>query len=230
MAAEDDDRDALAAEYVLGTLDAAERTAVEARLGSDPALRAAVGAWANRLQPLAETVVPVAPHAASLPAIEARLSTARGGASASDGTVVALRRSVVRWRVISGLAAAAAVVLAVFAALDRGVPPATEYVATLTTDGATPAFVLTVNTASNTLTIRRVVDAAPQDRSYELWAVEPGAAPRSMGVVEQASLTVPLPYSPQGLVFAISDEPHGGSPTGVATGPVVFSGPLVPAN
>jgi anti-sigma-K factor RskA len=36
-----------------------------------------------------------------------------------------------------------------------------------------------------------------------------------------------LPYKPQDLVFAISLEPKGGSPTGVATGPIVFSGPLL---
>ena len=31
-----------------------------------------------------------------------------------------------------------------------------------------------------------------------------------------------------GLTFAVSVEPLGGSPTGLPTGPVVFSGKLVP--
>jgi anti-sigma-K factor RskA len=97
----------------------------------------------------------------------------------------------------------------------------------LTPDGGKPAFVLTVDTTKNTLSIRRVADAAPEDKSYELWAVEPGQSPKSMGVVDQASYTRPLPYSPQDLVFAISLEPKGGSPTGVATGPIVYSGPLL---
>ena len=40
-----DEIDALAAEYVLGTLDADERRAAEARVAADPAFRAAVAAW-----------------------------------------------------------------------------------------------------------------------------------------------------------------------------------------
>lgn len=48
-----DDLDMLAAEYVLGTLDAAERAGFERRLaGSEPARRA-VEEWSRRLGPLA---------------------------------------------------------------------------------------------------------------------------------------------------------------------------------
>jgi anti-sigma-K factor RskA len=224
--------EALAAEYVLGTLDAGERRAAEVRLSADPAFRAAVAAWAERLQPLADTAAPVAPPGDAFGRILARID-ARPEASAMAGStdnVVALRRSVRRWRIVSVLAAAAAVVLAVFVAVDRTSPVRTEYVAMLTPDGGTPAFVLTVDTASNTLSIRRVVDAAPASgRSYELWAVEAGEQPVSMGVVDTVSYTRELPYAPDGLVFAISDEPAGGSPTGLVTGPVIFSGPLVPA-
>jgi anti-sigma-K factor RskA len=144
--------------------------------------------------------------------------------------VVSLRRSVRRWRFASLAAAAAAVVLAVFVAVERSRPVQTEYVAMLTPDGGAPAFVLTVDTASNTLSIRRVVEEAPvTGRSYELWAVEPGQQAVSLGVVDTVNYSRDLPYAPDGLVFAISDEPAGGSPTGVATGPIVYSGPLVPA-
>ncbi len=51
---ERDDIEALAAEYVLGTLDAGERSAAEARLAADMSFRAAVAAWERRLQPLAD--------------------------------------------------------------------------------------------------------------------------------------------------------------------------------
>ena len=70
---DDDDRDALAGEYVLGTLDPAERSAAEARMAADPHFRAAVAAWEKRLQPLGETAVPVAPHDSVWQRIEARL-------------------------------------------------------------------------------------------------------------------------------------------------------------
>jgi anti-sigma-K factor RskA len=143
---------------------------------------------------------------------------------------VALRRQVRAWRIGAGIAtaAAAALLAVVITDVTRGTGRAqTEFVAMLTPDGGKPAFVLTVDTAKNTLSIRRVADSAPADKSYELWAVEPGQNPKSLGVVDQASFTRPLPYKPQDLVFAISLEPKGGSPTGVATGPIVYSGPLL---
>jgi anti-sigma-K factor RskA len=90
--------------------------------------------------------------------------------------------------------------------------------------------VLTVDTISNTLSIRRVADAAPAGKSYELWAVQPGQNPKSLGVVEQARYTRPLAVPTKDLVLAVSLEPRGGSPTGAPTGPVVFSGPLIKSN
>jgi anti-sigma-K factor RskA len=230
VAVDRDELEALAAEYVLGTLDADERRAAEARMSADPGFRSAVAAWAERLQPLADTATPAAPPAGAFGRILARIDASPAASTGQTENVVALRRSVRRWQVAAFLAAAAAVVLAVFVAVDRTSPVRTEYVAMLTPDGGTPAFVLTVDTAANTLSIRRVVDAAPASgRSYELWAVEPGAQPVSMGVVDTVSYTRELPYAPDGLVFAISDEPEGGSPTGLVSGQVIFSGPLVPA-
>lgn len=230
MAADRDEIDGLAAEYVLGTLDADERLAAEARLASDPVFRAAVAAWAARLQPLSDAVAAVEPNPGVYERIAARIDTP-AETLAGPSNVIALRRSVRRWQVVSALAAAAAVILAVFVAVDRPAAPAGEYVAMLTPGGGAPAFVLTVDTRTNTMTIRRVAEDAPQSgRSYELWAVEPDGGPvTSLGVVDTVSLKRELPYSPNGLVFAISDEPLGGSPTGVATGEIIFSGPLVPA-
>jgi anti-sigma-K factor RskA len=228
VAVERDEIEGLAAEYVLGTLDVDERRAAEARIAADPAFRADVAAWAERLQPLADSATPVVPHADTFGRIAARIDAREGTITPAGDNVVALRRSVTRWRIASFVAAAAAVALGVFVALDRNEPSATEYVATLTPDGGAPGFVLTVDTASNTLTIRRMVNAPAEDRSFELWAVEPGEAPHSIGIVEHASLTVEMPMEPAELVFAISEEPRGGSPTGAPTGPVLYSGPLVP--
>lgn len=233
MAIDADDLEALAAEFVLGTLDVNERRAAEARLAGDPAFRAAVGAWQKRLQPLADAAPAQDQPAADLfKRIEGRVAgePQYGAPTRLGDNVVVLRRKVRQWQFGAGIAAAAAAVLLAVVVTDTvRTPPAqqTQFVATLTPDGGKPAFILTVDTVTNTLSVRRVADAAPVDKSYELWAVEPGAKPKSLGVVEQASLTRPLPYKPQDLVFAISLEPKGGSPTGVATGPVVFSGPLL---
>ena len=124
---------------------------------------------------------------------------------------------------------AAAAVLAVVVVVEQLRPsPETEFVAVLTAGGDAPAFVATVNTAAGTISVRRVAEAAPADKSYELWSIAPNEAPKSLGVVEQVSLTQPLPVSPSGdLTLAISLEPKGGSPTGVPT-EVVSAGPAQP--
>src|SRR4029450_13929899 len=58
---EDDDIDGLAAEYVLGSLDPAERRQVDERRRTDAALAAAIAAWERRLGPLARQTPGVAP-------------------------------------------------------------------------------------------------------------------------------------------------------------------------
>ena len=61
--ADGDEIEALAGEYVLGTLDADERRAAEARLAADASFRSAVAGWERRLQPLADLAPGAAPPA-----------------------------------------------------------------------------------------------------------------------------------------------------------------------
>ena len=70
---EPDDRDMLAAEYVLGTLDADERASVAARLPGDADLGRAVAAWEDRFAPLIATIRSIAPPPAVFDALMARL-------------------------------------------------------------------------------------------------------------------------------------------------------------
>ena len=51
---EEDDIDGLAGEYVLGSLDAAERRQVDVRLQTDASLAAAIAAWERDLAPLSD--------------------------------------------------------------------------------------------------------------------------------------------------------------------------------
>jgi anti-sigma-K factor RskA len=223
VAADADDIDALAGEYVLGTLDAAERSAADARLHSDAAFRAAVAAWEQRLQPLADGARPQAPSRDLFAEIMARLADDIGRGGGPE--VVALRRRLTRWRLATAVAAIAAVIcLAV--AINRSSAPE-KYVATLTPEGGAPGFVLTVDTVQHTLTLSRIAAPAPAGKSYELWAIEPGARPRSLGVVSEASYERPLDLPADNLTLAISLEPEGGSPTDAPTGPVIFSGSLI---
>jgi len=226
-----EDLDGLAGEYVLGTLPADERRAAEARLAADPAFRAAVAAWETRLQPLADAVPPVTPPAPVRDRVMAAIGEAPAGVQPAAGNVVSLHRALRRWRIATAAAGIAAAVLAGVVILDRAGPrPQTEFVAVLTAEGANPAFVATVDVARGTMSLRQVAGAAaPADKSYELWAIVPDTPPRSLGLVEQASLSRALSEKPSpDLTFAISLERKGGSPSGAPEGPVVFKGSLVP--
>ena len=92
-----EDIDGLAAEYVLGTLDGAERAEVAARRQREDDLDTAIGAWERRLAPLAEAVSPVRPTAGLFQEIEARLAGAARSATGT-GQVIELERRVRRQR------------------------------------------------------------------------------------------------------------------------------------
>lgn len=74
----DDDIDALAGEYVLGTLDAAARCRFEARLAADDAAARAVAAWEARLLPLAGPAGETPPPPRLWTAIRRRLDDESG--------------------------------------------------------------------------------------------------------------------------------------------------------
>ncbi len=220
----------LAGEFVLGTLNPDERHAAEERLRTDPSFRAAVAALESRLQPIADAEVPLSPVPDLFDRIEARLSALPPATRSSAIEVTTLKRSLFRWRIGTGLMTAVAAMLVVAVAADHlSNRHNGEYVAVLTSAGEAPAFVATVDLGAGTLVLRRVGSAAaPPDHTYQLWAIAPNATPRSLGTVQQARLVRKLPAGSAGdLTVAISVEPPGGSPTGLPTGPVVFSGKLV---
>ena len=110
---EDENIDGLAAEYVLGSLDGAERAEVEARRGLEGSLTAAIEAWERRLAPLLEVAPEVAPPPDLFDRILVRIAEepVRGAAP-----VLALRRPSNRMRlVVSAGALAACLALAVAA-------------------------------------------------------------------------------------------------------------------
>jgi anti-sigma-K factor RskA len=109
-----------------------------------------------------------------------------------------------------------------------------RFTAVLQRDAASPAFILTVDLADRTMTVRRVAADDPVGKSYELWLVSNRyPAPRSLGVVKPGEFTRPAQLASfdtetiRDAVFAISLEPEGGSPTGTATGPVLWTGKLI---
>jgi len=111
----------------------------------------------------------------------------------------------------------------------EGARPA-QFVAAFQKDEQSPAFLLTVDIDKRTVTVRQVAAEKLSDKTYQLWiATAPGAAPRSLGLVENSDFTVRAAlsdYDPaviSNATFGISLEPLGGSPTGAPTGPVIHA-------
>lgn len=235
-----DDIDALAAEYVLGTLSAAERADVATRRGRERALDQAIVAWERRLAPMLTVVPEVAPAPQLFERILAQIRLAQVGAA---GRVLQftpreqqLQRRARGWRHaalgLGSLAAALAGVIGWHELVKA--PMTTTYVAVLQADKASPALMLTVDTATQMFAVRALSKPQEQGKTYELWLVHDSLkAPKSLGVVPDGDMEVRA-LNDSGIdrsmfmnaTFAVSLEPMGGSPTGAPTGPVLFSGKL----
>jgi anti-sigma-K factor RskA len=107
-------------------------------------------------------------------------------------------------------------------------------VAVLQQDPTAPAFLVTLDTQRRTLFVRRVSATLEAGKSYELWLISKRlAGPHSLGIVGSDEFTqreLPAKYDAdtlRGASYAVSLEPAGGSPTGLPTGPVLFTGKAV---
>jgi anti-sigma-K factor RskA len=183
----------------------------------------------------------------------------------AESNVVRLRRRVGRWRqATAGLAAIAAALIALVVTsvldpdvLPRGLRPKPveivrtvekpvekiverpanpgRFVAVLQQDAASPAFILTVDVAARTASVRRVAAAPQAGKSYQLWLVSDRfPKPRSLGLVgtDQFSRPALASYDPatiSGATYAVSLEPEGGAPNpdNGPSGPVLFTAKLV---
>ncbi len=221
-----EEQDLIAAEYVLGTLDADEARRAEDLLLQDPAFRAAVEAWERRLAPLATLVPAGAPPPDLWARIEASTRPAAARvpmqprASSSEARRAQSSRKVAFWRATTAGSLALAAGIAAFAFLREPPLPA---VAVLAPPGGAPVFV--AEAANGGLRVRPAgtVQVAT-GRDLELWALRSGATrPESLGVLPADGRTVTANLPP-GTQLLVSLEPRGGSPTGQPTGPVVSAG------
>jgi anti-sigma-K factor RskA len=231
------DIDALAGEYVLGTLDIGEREAVEERRLSEPELDQAIKAWERRLAPLMDTVRPLSPPANLYNKVRARI-----GLSAHVVSLRAREQRLVQraslWRnATAGMTALAASLVGFIGwreAYHAQVP--TQYVAVLQAGADKPAFLLTVDTKTQNCVISAIAAPKQPQKSYEVWMVSDQLkSPKSLGVMAEGDMHVmPMDDGPEtamfmNATFAVSLEPEGGSPSGAPTGPVLYQAKLFKA-
>ena len=224
-----------------------------------------VAAAAPAEQPAAETVAApvdatVAPLASGLQP-PGPLAPAAATES-DDSNVVRLDREARRWRGVARVASALAAALIAMLGLQILAPdylpdglrpaprtklvqvktppttpalPAAQYVALLQAQGGGPAFILTVDGASRTFSVRKV-DAAPTDpgKSYELWLISDKLGqPRSLGVIGATDFTVRPTLAAydadiiNSATYAVTIEQAGGSPDGGPHSAPVYTGRLI---
>ncbi len=228
-ATEEHEAMALAAEYALGLLTAAEEKAFEDAMAVDPELRASYAQWAEDFAAITDRIAPVAPPKDLLGRIEAMLFP--GPAKTEKKSL--LSRFTLLPAALTGLVAAAAVLLVVNLDFQEPttVPFAPEYTAQLTADDQSLVVLAAYDADSKVLRLDRSAGAAQVGRSLELWLVVGDNAPVSLGILADAAATEitlsdNLAADIPGGVLAISDEPLGGSPTGSPTGSVLAAGPI----
>lgn len=239
----EDARDTTAGEYVLGTLPEPERAAFAARLENDPQAQRSVRFWLERLAPLDDVAAPVAPPDRVWGEIERTLPPVPAAVAAANDNQ-RLRRSRNLWRgaaAAAAIVAAAAVLVAVNDDVRReaglggapivaegGTLAGNEYVAVVNRDGALPALVVNVDGTTGKVSVRALDMPRPDEgRSYEVWYVPPGGEAVSVGLMDGPGAAIADVDAQPGGTFAITEEARGGSPTGEAQGPMMFSGKLV---
>ncbi len=210
------DRDLLAAEFVLGSLEGQERGEAERLLAADPASARSVAVWQQRLTPLAAHIAPVAPPVDLWRSIEASIDPP------VPANVVTFRRRVRFWQATTAGALAVAASLAAFLVLRQ--PEQLRVAMLAPVSGGAPVLMATAEGTGELIVRPTVSISVPTDKDLELWALPQGETkPRSLGVLPPSgtSLAASLALNTQLLV---SLEPKGGSPTGQPTGPVLYGG------
>lgn len=230
----DDDLQTQAGEYVLGTLDAAQRHSVEARLRHDPALRSAVEAWEQRLLPLTALAEPVNPGPGLWQRIAASIAPASRTAVRTSNRRWWRWESLALWRGLAGTGfTAAAVLMAVLVMREANPPAAARYFVVLAApQSQSPGWLVQAQAEGRLRLVPLGADTVPAEKSLQFWTKADGwNAPVSLGLVKPGeTIEVPVdklpPLQPNQL-FELTLEPSGGSPIGRPTGPIQFIGRAV---
>lgn len=250
--------DLLAAEYVLGTLRGGARRRFQRYADRDTAIRRAVDEWQRRIAPLAELAEPRMPPASVWEAIERRLNLVASRDAARPHTVVetparparSLFDNLAFWRGwalgVTGFAALAVVVAVRSLLPSANVQPtaptvaqqpetAVSHVAVLNNKEAHPVMLVAWDEAHSTMTLHPLGTVnLPPGKTMQLWGIPASGHPVSLGLLPDSAsgkVTSGQQKPESYAALAVSIEAPGGSPNHDApTGPVVFTGKLLPVS
>lgn len=242
----DDDLQALAGEYVLGTLTAAERAGVERRLPDDAALRAAIDAWEERLHPLVTLAPPADPPRSLWDRIERSIGAPSNAPTPKtpSRTVTATPRpgwwnNLVLWRGLAGSGFAATAMLAAVLVMRTLAPAGPQYMVVLVApQDKAPGWVVQAAARpaggnAQQLSLIPLGNApVPEGRALQFWTKgNAWRGPVSLGLVAPGrTIRVPIDQLPPleaDQLFELTLEPANGSPIDRPTGPIQFIGRAV---
>jgi anti-sigma-K factor RskA len=222
------ERDALAAEYVVGLLPLQDHAEFERTLAHDMTLARAVYAWQDRMLAVAPMPGPVAPAPDSWKRIAGDLGPAarrrRADATAND----AWWSTLVFWRWTSALAVATSIVLAWMLLVAPALFAGERYVAILLAPDNNAAWIVEADRREVRLRPLTVATVGPR-QALQFWTKPDGAAgPTSLGLIPaDRTIVIPtarLPGLGANQLFEVTLEPETGSPIGRPTGPVLAVG------
>ena len=225
-------REALAAEYVLGTLSARVRRRFQSLMRYDAELRNRVETWSQKLDPLSSGLTEREPPERVWRSIAARIRADRERAQIDP------LRPVRFWRA-AALAMSLLVVVGTLVLANLLGERRPDMMAVLSDQKAEAAILMSwplKQSAKKQVKLRLIAPpSVPPDAAWELWLI-PGDRmdrPISAGMLAMAPEQT-LEISPDAAAalsnawgFAVSVEPKGGSPTRAPTGPVIFRGPCI---
>ncbi|MBA6392108.1 anti-sigma factor [Colwellia sp. BRX10-3] len=222
-------KNALAAEYVLGTLRGPARQRFQKLMMQYPPISEATTTWEQHLNALGQKISPVTPDESVWQRIEQQLGFVDEPAKSNVVPITKAKPKV--WQGIAGLASAAALVLAVLLVnVEPTTAPDAQQLALVNNEQTELLWALEIGT--DTIDIQATKSLVAQaNADYELWIVPAdGRAPISLGLLPKTGkLTLSKPELFDQIeiaALAVSLEPLGGSPNGSPT-TVLYTSKLV---
>ena len=219
------DPESLCAEYALGVLPYAERQAFEKQLKDDASLRKMLEKWEMHLSPLNDNYEPISAPASILSNVESLLFEPHIEKN-SWWDSVALWRTLT----VGSLAGALTLVIAISNIAPPAVTTSPTFIAEIKSETPGIRLAALYDSSNRTLKLNRIAGEPANARDFELWLIAGNEPPVSLGVVP-AQQEFEIALAPEiaarladSALFAISDEPLGGSPTGQPTGAVLAVG------
>lgn len=235
-------RDALAAEYVLGTLRGQARRRFQTLMMQIPSLRESTWLWEQHLHGMNERLTPVEPEQAVWQHISQRLGftvanadiDTRAATDTADvqtsapstspqSNVVSLSSFKTRlWQGAASFATAAALILAVVLVKQQSIDlPVAQQMAVV--QGAESQALWLIEVTERSIEVRSTSNFTPlANKDYELWMIAKGVEnPISLGLLPKSG-QLSLPKNSQFdevdiVALAVSLEPLNGSPNGLPT-------------